>query len=175
MHKATELLIKERNRWTKLKLSVAEVQRIGGDPVYKSYYNAMANRSKDVLGSGSTDNEVVSGWIVYPLCEPLNQNEISQRWWNFDPIAGLFFDTTDLNEQNFPPNADRSDIDYVIDPELKVLSERLPDRLERNLMNDLISWPREQWSYSTYLDNEDFDFVIIDVKNLKATTFLSTK
>ena len=90
------------------------VDRIPLSDLQNCFLNAHANEKVDVLGSGSTSNELISGWIVFPIDPVEKSTEITQHWWNYDPIAKRYFDTT-----TFDDAVASLAVDYVCDVEIR--------------------------------------------------------
>lgn len=94
MYRTSRDLIKGRLSFCKIEPRVVTVERIPLSDLQNCFLNAHQNEKNDVLGSGSTSNELISGWIVYPMDPVQKVTEIIQHWWNYDPIAEKHFDTT---------------------------------------------------------------------------------
>ncbi len=114
MYRASRELIKSRSMFCKIEPRVVTVERTPLSDLQNCFLNAYQSEKVDVLGSGSTSNELISGWIVYPMDPVQKSTEIIQHWWNYDPVAKRHFDTT-----IFDDSVSSIEVDYVYDVEIK--------------------------------------------------------
>ena len=97
MHRATRALIADRLRDAGAVLTVSSVRRVPQFEPTNCLPNSAKAMSIDVLGSGSTNNPCVAGWVVTAFDPKRGHAPIVQHWWNRDPILGVEFDTTPLH------------------------------------------------------------------------------
>lgn len=154
MHKATRSLVEARRKFAELDLSVVKVRRLGGAPARLCFENAVANEHRDILGTGCTRAEIVSGWIVYPFDRTQEQTEVVQHWWNYDSVSHVHFDTT-----SFDPLIINVPVDYVTDFDLKNLGMRWLDRLASNVGRDLVLRTNGQWGYTEFSETGEAKFM----------------
>jgi hypothetical protein len=139
MYRASRDLIKSRLPFCTIEPRIVSVKRI---PLYEKqncFLNAHKNEKVDVLGSGSSHNELISGWIVYPMDPVEKSTEIIQHWWNYDPIAQKFFDTTIFDEEVAVLK-----VDYIYDVEIKNGSMERFGKIASNVGKDLL-YTDEKW------------------------------
>lgn len=114
VYRASRDLIKGRMPFCKIEPRIVNVDRIPKSNQQNCFLNAHENEKVDVLGSGSTSNELISGWIIYPMDPVQKSTEIIQHWWNYDAVAKRHFDTTIFDDA-----VASLEVDYVCDVEIK--------------------------------------------------------
>jgi hypothetical protein len=133
MYRTSRELIKARVPFCKIEPRVVIVERIPLSNLQNCFLNAHGNEKVDVLGSGSTYNELISGWIVYPTDTVQKSTEIIQHWWNYDPVAKRFFDTTIFDDL-----VASLEVDYVYDVEVKNGGMQRFSEITSNVGKDLL-------------------------------------
>ena len=133
MYRTSCELMKARLPFCKIEPRVVTVERIPLSNLQNCFLNAHGNENVDVLGSGSTCNELISGWIVYPSDPVQKSTEIIQHWWNYDPVAKKFFDTTLFDDTVAP-----LEVDYVYDVEVKNGGMQRLSKIASNVGKDLL-------------------------------------
>ena len=133
MYRTSRELIKARLPFCKIEPRVVTVERIPLSNLQNCFLNAHANEKVDVLGSGSTYNELISGWIVYPTATVQKSTEIIQHWWNYDPVAKRFFDTTIFDDM-----VASYEVDYVYDVDVKNGGMQRFSEIASNVGKDLL-------------------------------------
>ena len=63
----------------------------------RCFSNSLSAKVKDVNKSGSSENAIISGWMIHAYNKQHDITEIIQHWWNFDPILKIHFDTMPLD------------------------------------------------------------------------------
>jgi hypothetical protein len=139
VYRASRDLIKSRLPFCRIEPRVVSVERIPRDKQQNCFLNAHGNEKVDVLGSGTMTNELVSGWIVFPMDDEQKSTEINQHWWNYDPVAGRHFDTTIFDEA-----VSALKVDYVCDAEFKNDIMRRFSDIASNVGKDLL-YAEGQW------------------------------
>lgn len=133
MYRSSRLLIAERLRHSPFAVRGVRVVRKPMHEPQQCLKNANMASKIDVLRSGSEANPVVAGWLVHKHDPIDNKSEIVQHWWNFDPIANIYFDTTPLEKE-----IEEWGFEYLLDEELlHVATTRLQD-LEHTVGRDLV-------------------------------------
>lgn len=133
MHRGTRELIKERNRHSSLPVEQVLVQSVALGTERQCFMNAHNHKSSDVLRSGSTKNPMVSGWMSYPYNAAERCCEFVQHWWNFDPVAHRYFDTTPFLE-----GVDPTRVEYVLDNDIRDTGMEYFSKLASNVGRDVI-------------------------------------
>lgn len=133
MYKATRQLIRDRQPFCRFKLEKVAVKQIGGGDFGMCCYNSDNAKDKDLLNTGSTDNRMVSGWIVGPFDKERGETGISQHWWNKDSATDEYFDTTPIEGDTIP-----TQYEYVVDDEIGVYGMEVFDQLASNVTKDLV-------------------------------------
>ena len=133
MYRTSRELIKSRLPFCKIAPRVVTVERIPRSNKQDCFLNAHGNEKVDVLSSGSTCNELISGWIVYPTVSVQKSTEIIQHWWNYDPVAKRYFDTT-----IFDDTVASLEVDYVYDVEVKNGGMQRFSEIASNVGRDLL-------------------------------------
>ena len=113
MFKSSRTLIAERTKYSKFPVCVVTVKRVPIAVPQECYANAGNAVEKDILASGSTKNPVVSGWLAHKYHPTLKLSEFVQHWWNWDPIAKCYFDTTQLATE-----VEEWGFEYILDSEI---------------------------------------------------------
>lgn len=139
MYSTTRKFISERSRHSKFSLQEVKVRR---NPIFDQQ-NCLQNANRaallDVLNSGSKQNPVVAGWLIHKFNPLLNNTEIVQHWWNYDPVANVYFDTTP-----FSNDIEIRGFEYLIDEEILHIATTQLQRLEHTVGRDLI-FTNDQW------------------------------
>lgn len=147
MYKATRLLIEGRKKFSRLDLRLVSVKVVGGGEPQDCFMNAVAARDKDVNNTGSTDNPIRCGWIVWPYDKENDCTEVVQHWWNFDPMLNRHFDTSPVH-----PDLVALQPEYVEDNDLCEFGTSILDRLLTNVGRDLVL-QNGKWFYSECSEN----------------------
>lgn len=132
MYRASRDLIKSRMPFCEIEPRLVAVERIPRLDQQDCFMNAYEHENVDIFGSGSTSNELISGWIVYPMDPVQKSTEIIQHWWNYDPVARRFFDTTTFNEE-----VASIKVDYIADVEIKNGGMKRFSEIASNVGKDL--------------------------------------
>ncbi len=147
MYRTSRDLIKGRLPFCQIEPRVVNVERIPLSDLQNCFLNAHQNEKIDVLGSGSTSNELISGWIVYPMGPVQKVTEVIQHWWNYDPIAKKHFDTT-----IFDRAVATLKVDYVYDIDIKNGGMQRFGEIASNVGKDLL-YANDQWHVIEFADD----------------------
>lgn len=113
MYKASRTLIAERKKFSNFSVDVVSVKRVPIAEPQQCYANANNAVTLYALGSGCTRNPVVSGWLAHKYNATFKLSEFVQHWWNWDPIAKCYFDTTP-----FSGEIEEIGYEYILDEEI---------------------------------------------------------
>ena len=134
MYRVTRELIKERERFcTQFKPNLIKMHWAETGELNRCFTNALAAKNKDVNGSGSKENPIISGWMVHVYNRQNNTTEIIQHWWNFDPILKIYFDTTPLDA-----DVNASSLEFVEDIELFEFGRSIKSEIETYVGKPLV-------------------------------------
>lgn len=98
MYRATRKLIKERSRFcSHFTPKLVKMHWVEIGEAQRCFSNSLSAKVKDVNKSGSSENAIISGWMIHAYNKQHDTTEIIQHWWNFDPILKIHFDTTPLD------------------------------------------------------------------------------
>lgn len=122
----------------------------------------------DVLGSGSKQNPVVAGWLVHRYDPVRNVSEFVQHWWNFDPAARVYFDTTPLDK-----DVEEWGFEYLIDEELLHVATTQLEKLEHTVGRDIVHASGGWHSIETI--SEDGDANLRPIKALSVENLMHFK
>ena len=140
MYRVTRELIKERERFcTQFKPNLIKMHWAGNGEAHRCLTNALAVKSKDFNNSGSTENPVISGWMVHAYNRQNDTTEIIQHWWNFDPILKMHFDTTPLDTE-----VNASSLEFVEDRELFEFGRSIMSEIKTHVGKPLV-FMNKQW------------------------------
>jgi hypothetical protein len=99
MKRSTRELIKERNKYALVRNGyrmdaqhITAVKQLKTHDAGQCFKTAMAGREIDALGSGSTRNVVVSGWLVGDYNTTFDGYEVLAHYWNIDEKTNMHFD-----------------------------------------------------------------------------------
>jgi hypothetical protein len=155
MYRATKILIEERQKYNELPVKLVYVRNIPIKSKNQCFENAVECEHLDILKSGSTKNEIISGWIVFPYNKVDDSTEITQHWWNYDPVSKIHFDVTEYDEV-----VKLEKKEFVMDLDIKNYGVRHLDEIKSNVGKDIIL-KDGKW-FSIEIDEKDFS----DLKKL---------
>lgn len=150
MYRTTRDLIKGRFPFCEFEPRIVPVERLSRGGNRNCFLNAHQNEDVDILGSGSTKNELISGWVVYPMDVSDKTTEIIQHWWNYDPIAKKFFDTT-----TFDDSVASLQVEYVYDIDIRNDGMKRFTEIASNVGKDLL-YSNSSW-HVTEFDKDGAD------------------
>jgi hypothetical protein len=139
MYKASRAFVAERMRHTTFPVRKVFVRRRPIHPANLCFENANLASNIDVLDSGSSQNPVVAGWIAHRFNAERRTSEFVQHWWNFDPIAKTYFDTTILEK-----DVEAWGFEYILDDEILHVAKTELHMLEHTVGRD-VALVEGQW------------------------------
>jgi len=139
VYKNTRLFMNERLRHSRFDVRVVHVLKQPIHTAQACLANANTASRLDVLGSGSKENPVVSGWIAHKYDPNTQVSEFVQHWWNYDPVARSHFDTTPMAN-----DLEANGFEYVLDDEVGHFASTQLHRLEHTVGRDL-AFAQGQW------------------------------
>ena len=135
MYKATNELIKNRDKFSQYPIKQVLVERRGGGIVNDCFKNAINTIDE------SAGVSVVSGWLVWRYDAVSNKTVINQHFWNADKKGG-YFDTTPLPNEAF---------EYVIDMALAIYGQENHEKIRSSVCYSLV------YSDGDYIACEEID------------------
>lgn len=147
VYKASRILISEREKFSKLTVCLVSVRRLPIAEPQQCYMNANNAVSIDVLGSGSTKNPVVGGWLAHKYQPAYKLSEFVQHWWNWDPLSKSYFDTTPLSS-----DVESWGYEYILDDEIVQTSATRYHELKYPVGKD-ISLVEGRWVWTEISDD----------------------
>jgi hypothetical protein len=133
MYRSSRLFISQRLHHSKFFVGVVNVKRHAINEPNMCLANANLAFKIDVLGSGSKENRVIAGWLAHKYDPDRRISEFVQHWWNFDPIAQIYFDTTPLDK-----DVEERGFEYIIDEELFHIATTQLSNLEHTVGRDIV-------------------------------------
>ena len=140
MYRATRKLIKERSRFcSRFTPKLVKMHWVEIGEAQRCFSNSLSAKVKDVNKSGSSENAIISGWMIHAYNKQHDTTEIIQHWWNFDPILKIHFDTTTLDV-----GIRARSLEFVEDQEIFEFGKMLQNELETHVGRNLV-FMNERW------------------------------